>query len=125
MKAHQFASAKNVTVADLNIRPKAFYLLSEDDYWTNDYAREAATDAVLKKAATEWVGYDRAIEIIEQTRAKGRAREEAMARAMTDDVEAAKRQAEESGERWNEPAWKAEWIRENWDNQREADFEAE
>jgi Protein of unknown function (DUF3102) len=127
MKAYEFVSAKNVTVANLKLSPTALYLLSEDDYWGDGYAREAATHAVLKEAATQWVGSDRAIEVIEQTRAKQRACEEAMARAMCDEMEAAERQAVEDGKRWEdiETDWKQRWTDDNWGDERQAEFEAE
>ena len=127
MKAYEFVSAKNVTVTDFKLSPKALYRLSEDAYWADDYARETATDAVLKEAVTQWVGYDRANEIIDETRAKAKAREEAMDRAMCDDMEAAKRQAVENGKPWEEiePDWTRRWVDDNWGDERQAEFDAE
>jgi Protein of unknown function (DUF3102) len=83
MKAYEFVGAKNATVAHLKLSRTALYRLSEDEHWKDDYAREAATDAVLNEAATQWVGDERAIEIIERARVKEKAREEAQARAMS------------------------------------------
>jgi hypothetical protein len=133
MKAYEFVSAKNVTVAHLKLSPTALYLLSEDETWEDGWewrghdvqehhVREVATNAVLKEAAVRRVECGRAREIIEETFTT-----EAQARAMSQELEDAKRQAEESGEHWEEkePAWKAEWIRKNWDSERGAKFQAE
>jgi hypothetical protein len=127
MKAYEFVGAKNVTVAHLKLSRTALYRLSEDEHWKDDYAREAATDAVLNEAATQWVGDERAIEIIERARVKEKAREEAQARAMSDELKVAERHAAESGDCWEDTefAWKAEWIRKNWDAERQAKFEVE
>ncbi|MGD0533506.1 MAG: DUF3102 domain-containing protein, partial [Methyloceanibacter sp.] len=126
MKAAQFVD-KNEIVADLKLSPSALYLLSGDSYWADEYGRRDATDAVLKVASEERVGYDRAKEIIDETRAKKKARDEAIAEAMADDKERAKHDAAENSERWDdlERDWTEKWIANNWGDEQEAEFEAE
>ena len=66
MKAAEFV-VKNELGADLNLSPSALYLLSEDRYWGRGRGRCEATDAVIRAASQERLGYDRAKEIIDKT----------------------------------------------------------
>ena len=129
MKAAEFA-VKFELDSNLNVSPSALYLLSEDSYWENKRWRKEATDAVIKASRKDRVGSDHAKEIIDKTiaeKAKEKAREEALARAMSGDMEAAKRQALEGRNCWEdiESAWKRGWIDGNWGDERQAKFEAE
>ena len=129
MKAADFA-AKNELGSDLKLRPSALYLLSEDSYWEGRLFRQEATEAVLTAAREERVGLNRAKEIIDRTiadRQKEKARQDAQAIAMADDMAVAKDDAEANGESWEEgkDEWIERWKDLNWGEDQEAKFETE
>ena len=129
MKAADFA-AKNELGSDLKLSPSALYLLSEDSYWEGRLFRQEATEAVLTAAREERVGLDRAKEIIDRTiadRQKEKARQDAQAVAMADDMAVAKHDAEANGECWEEgkDEWIDRWKALNWGEEQEAKFETE
>jgi hypothetical protein len=57
--------------------------------------------------------------------ARARARDETMREEMESDLDDAKQDARDSGERWSDvkEEWIAQWIADNWDDVREAEFD--
>jgi hypothetical protein len=106
-----------LTIKDLETAQSIFCVISDLRYEV-ELAEHEAKQAAADAKRIKW-------EASHPKEAKNKARGRAQHDAMENDIEEAKAEAKENGERWGDikDKWIEEWIADNWDAEQEGEFE--